>query len=459
MVRQFSATPFQLQSDLPLRVAVIRFAPQRAKLSLVFHHIAFDGWSYQLFLSELAMEMAGQTPPAPAFQIADIARQQGESPVEAAKLDYWQSRLAGVEPLNGLPPDMPRMGGAGYVPAALQTCLDQATTRALAAAAQQAEVTMFEYLQACFGAVIACWSGRDHAIIGTPVAGRSHPASDRMIGLFVNTLPIRINMPSGQAFSQILRQSAQQFRGDLAHQEVSFDAIIAGVITTRDPSYPPLVQIFLAVNEAEEDRLEMPGVRATAHLAPRSSVNFELELHVTLSAAGAELDWHFAQNLFDEATIRTLAESFDVLVRDTLGRPDCPVDRLALVSDNGLAALARRAASTPAPAFRDFCDRFAARVMAAPDRVACCDQDHHWTYADLDARSRRVAAALQGAGVRPGDLVGLAADRGREDIVGMRVGCLPPGTQLAVELEAGLFDLGAGKGGVDPVQLFGGLAA
>lgn len=420
VVRQQSAASFSLRTDLPLRVTLIRFAPGRSKLSLVFHHIAFDGWSYQLFLSELSMEMAGHIPPVPPFQIADIARQQDQAATDAAKLGYWQNRLSGAEPLNGLSPDRARSGGAEYTPASCTTRLDHILTRDLAAAAQQNGITVFEFLQASFGAVVARWTGRTHAIIGTPVAGRGHPAFDRMIGLFVNTLPVRIDIPPANSLSDFLILSAERFRADLVHQDVPFDAIVAAVIATRDPSYPPLVQIFFAMNEAEEDHLSIPGVKAVARLAPRTTVNFELELHVTLTPEGAELDWHFAENLFDQATIRLLAESYEAFLRDALARPDAPVGQLTVVSDSDLSRLEAWSGALVAPmASKDFSERFSDWARATPGRVACFDDSTQWSYAELDTRSRHVAAALQASGVHAGDLVGLAVDRNLSMILGI----------------------------------------
>lgn len=413
-----SAVPFDLSVDFPLRATLIAMGATRARLSLVFHHIAFDGWSYGLFLDELSAQMAGRDVALPPYQMADVARWQQNS--EDTGRDYWETRLSGVEMLNSLPADHPRRPNTAYQAQTLTTRIDTATLARMDDFAREQGMTRFSLMQAVLAVVLARWSGRDYAVLGTPVAGRGHPAFDAMIGLFANTLPLKTEVDSEQSFVNFARKADAALRDDLAHQYVPLDQIINTVSSHRDPAFPPLLQVLFAMGEPEADRLVIPGCMARPRLVDRNTVNFELEVHAQPDASGVELSFGYAANLFDSETIAGFADSYVTFLKASLASPDMAVGRIPITSDSMLVRLDQWniAACRVAP-YDSFPARFARQVADAPDAIACQTETQSWTYRALDDASGAVAAELVVAGVQQGDFIGLSVERGFDMVLGL----------------------------------------
>lgn len=420
LVRQHADQVFDLGVDLPLRIALIETDLNHAVLSLVFHHIAFDGWSYQLFLSALSAELSGTVVPKADYQMADIARWQNDILPSEPHRNYWQTRLANALPLNGLTPDRPRQPNQSYSAQSFTTQLDANLTSKLNDFAGAIDATPFALLQSSFGALIARLTGRNHAIVGTPVSGREHPAFENIIGLFVNTLPIKTDVPGAQSFRDFAKASSDAIKVDLSHQDLPLDVIISDTVASRDPSYPPLLQILFAMNDDASDHLTIPCVVATPQIVPRHSVNFEIEVHVTPVTDGYTLEWYFAENLFDVSTVTALAQSFRAFLTNAMARPDSLLERLN-ITDDAMDALVDdwNARSDDIAPFCDFTERFGRHVASNPTAIACFDDYTQWSYAALEQRSDTVAAALQAVGVKPGDFVGLSVERDLNMILGI----------------------------------------
>ncbi len=417
-VVELSGAAFDLATDFPLRVTLITCGDDHARLSLVFHHIAFDGWSYQLFLDALSAELAGQCTLPPPYQIADIARWQQSA--EDDKSAYWQERLEGVEMLNALPADRARNRGEGYRGRSLTAQISAQIVARMDAFAGAFEITRFSVMQAVLAAVVARWTGRDHAVIGTPVSGRGQPAFDGIIGLFVNTLPLRTDVDPNQKFESFVKQADAGLKADLANQDVPLDQIVNTVSAARDPAFPPLLQILFALGEPDEDKLVVPGCKARACIVDRKTVNFELEVHAQPEGDGITLRFGYAANLFDAETITAFAESYVTFLEAALETPEAPVGRLPIVSSwmTNLMAHWNDAEQQIAP-YDSFPARFARQVAATPDAIACRDTSRSWTYRELDNASGAIAADLIASGAMPGDFVGLSVQRGFAMVLGI----------------------------------------
>ncbi len=417
-VADLSAAPFDLAAELPLRATLITRGADRARLSLVFHHIAFDGWSYHLFLDELSAAMAGKDVAQPPYQIADIARWQHDK--DAIGSAYWQERLSGVEMLNALPADRPRRPNDPYHAQSMTARINAATLARLDDFSRQQGVTRFSLLHAVLAVVVARWSGRDHAVIGTPVSGRDKPAFDRIIGLFVNTLPVKTDIDPKLGFDRFVKQADAGLKNDLAHQDVPLDRIINTVSAQRDQAFPPLLQILFTLGEPEADRLTIPGCVARPHLVQRNTVNFELEVHAQPDAAGLTLDFGYAANLFDAETIAGFSDSYVTLLEAALQDPDTLVGCLPVASGDMMTRLNEwNAAARDIAPYDSFPTRFARQVAATPDAIACRNADQSWTYRTLDDASGAIAAELIAAGVGRGDFVGLSVGRDFTMVLGI----------------------------------------
>lgn len=423
LMAELAEQPFDLERGLPFRLICIHEPENVHTLLFVIHHIAFDGGSYPILYRELSALMAGEPLPPLPLQVVDLARWQADTPeagIAPSSLDYWYRQLKGVQPLNSLASDRPRLPNQSYRPASLAQPLGSETTAAAKQFARDNRVGLFACLQAAFSLLIARWSARDEAVTGTPVSGRHSEGIEGLIGLFINTLPLRIPYAQQLSFRDFAAQVQQAVQAMLTHQDVPLDRLVGDLVKDRDPGFPPLIQILFALDSGEADALRLPGARCEPLVVHRENVNFELELHISDTPDGLCCHWNYAANLFESTTISGLHESFTTLLEQALASPETPVSKLAICPASRLEAMAAWQ-PPPLPLGRDqtFLDRFRAQVENRPQAQAVVDGSHRWTYAELDQRSHAIARALAEKGAAPGALVGLAVSQSVDMVLGI----------------------------------------
>ena len=212
-IDSYSRPPFNLKNDALVRTMLVRLQPMEHRLVLVMHHIISDGWSTRLLLQECASlyEAFSQGKPSPLpelpIQYSDYARWQRKRLTGAVlekQLSYWRQRLRGsMSPLE-LPADRPRRGGEMSTGAYVAKVLPVELVQSLKSLGQRYNATLFMTLLAAFQILLYRLSGQDDIVLGTPIAGRTQLETEKLLGFFVNTLPIRIDMSGKPTFAHLL---------------------------------------------------------------------------------------------------------------------------------------------------------------------------------------------------------------------------------------------------------------
>ena len=431
--------PFDLARDLPLRATLVRLGAREHVLLLDMHHIASDGASIGALERELRALYTGLAAgaaidaielPALAVQYPDFAiwqrdRLHGE-PL-AALLHHWERELAGAPVLHRVPLDHPRPRELGVAGDLVHFALDAATTARLRELARAGGTTLFTALLAGFFALIARLGGQDDILVGVPVANRTRRQLEPLIGFFVNTLVVRADLSADPAFTALLAQVAATSERAFAHQDLPFEVLVDAIRPERDLAYNPLVQLAIVLQEEPLAGFAVPGVEFGPPEFEGLAARLDLEIH--LWPAGDALAGHciFRRDLFERARIEALAGQLTALLAAAALRPDTPVSQLDLVGADERARLlaAWNATHTEFPADRCTHELVAEHAARAPDRLAVVYDGHAdaLTYGELAARAHRLAHHLRdtagGAGIRPGDLVGIYLERSPDLIVAM----------------------------------------
>lgn len=364
------AAPFDVTTDLPIRTALWRLAAEEHVLALVAHHIAADGWSYGPLVADLttayAARAAGTPPrwdPLP-LQYADYTLWQhrrlgdrGDSRSLAARqLAQWMRALDGAPERPPLPTDRVRAPGAGRpgggAGATVDFALGARTAAALADLARQHDATPFMVGYSAFAVLLGHLAGATDVTVGTPVAGRGHPALDPLVGMFVNTLPLRLTMDPAARFTAVLSQAREVTLAALDNADVPFDHIVEAVNPPRDDTRHPLFDaVFSYENLPEPPPLRLGEASVDMLETPTGTTHFDLSLTLRAHSGSDGLagSFHFATDLYDPATVRGFAARFERLLAEILTRPDATVAQLW----DGLAAghgTPDRAAGETAPA-------------------------------------------------------------------------------------------------------------
>src|SRR5260221_5650295 len=366
--------PFDL-TQLPLaRWTLIRLSGREWILLHVEHHLIHDGWSFNVFLGELAALYrafaAGKPSPVSErrIQFADFAQRQRQwlrEGVAERQLDYWRRRLAGCPTLLELPRDRPRPALQRYRGSARRVELPAALCEALRLFSRREGVTLFMTLLSALQTLLHRYSGQDDFCIGSGVANRRWQETEGLIGMVLNTVALRAGLQGTPTFRELLARTRRTTLEAYDHQDVPFDSVVEALRPARDLSHNPIFQVMLGFHDAPLEPLDLPGVEVElVEALSNGSSKFDLNLTVIPRAEqllgrssagvaeGITLIWEYDSDLFDAATLDRMIGHFETLLEGIVTRPDRRIADLPLIGDaerRTLAAWATRGGVADAP--------------------------------------------------------------------------------------------------------------
>ncbi|WP_041195714.1 non-ribosomal peptide synthetase, partial [Burkholderia pseudomallei] len=425
-----ASAPFDLSRDLPVRVLLLQLEDEAHVVQVVMHHIASDGWSVGVFLQELSAlygafiaEQGDPLAPLP-LQYADYAAWQrrwlasGQLEKQGA---FWQTNLSGAPTLLELPTDRPRPPKQSHAGASVEVKLGAALSERVKRLSQRHGVTPYMTLLSSWAAVLGRLSGQEEVVIGSPVAGRNRTEVEPLIGFFVNTLALRLDLSSEPTVGELLKRTKAQVLSAQAHQDLPFDQVVERVKPPRSTAHPPLFQVMFVWQNAHEGSLQIPGLRLSTWGDPLTMAPFELTLAVREHQDDIACTLTYATSLFDRATVERYLghwlRQLDAMATDA----DPVVTGLPLLGEAERAQVLHGWNETGRAYARDAClhQLFEAQVSRTPEAAAVICGDETLSYTDLDARANRLAHYLRGQGVGPDTRVGLALGRGVEMMTGL----------------------------------------
>ncbi|TCO54853.1 amino acid adenylation domain-containing protein [Actinocrispum wychmicini] len=424
--------PVDLATDPPLRCSLIRLAEHDHLLPIVFHHIAVDDVSTDIFVRELvelyrafSQEAEAALAPLPV-QYADYGLWQrnwlqGER--SASLLEYWREQLRGVPPLE-LPTDTPRparRSGRGgihrfVIPAELADALKHL--------GRHVGATPFVVVQAAFVALLSRYSGQDDIAVGTPVSERNRPEVDGVIGPFFNVLVLRGNLSGDPRFAEFLGRTREVTLAALAHQDLPFERLVEDLQPDRDPSRTPLFQVLFQYDVTPDDTWRRLVPDLSVERVPRDAVKAKYDLSLIITdhgdgPLGAEIE--YSADLFTAATVGRLAGHFLNLVGAVVRDPEVRISEVELLGDVERREILTvgRGPVTTYPRDRCFHELFEDQVNRTPNATAVVFGEQRLTYRELNTRANQLAHELRSWGVGPETVVGICVEHRPEMLIGL----------------------------------------
>ena len=421
LAREFLSRPFDLAAGPPLRALLIRHPTDDPVVVLALHHIAGDGWSAPILMAELAALCDGrELPPASLVQYGDYARWQ-RTKDHSSDLAYWRTQLADAEPLD-LPTDRVRPAVQAYDAATVGLRVDPDTAARVRALASETGATPYMIVLAVYGLLLARLAGRPDIVIGSPVAGRTAPELEPLIGCFVNMLSLRIRTDRVRTFRELVAQVRETALDAYTHQELPFEDLVRDLDLPRDVSRSPLFQTIFAMQNYDSGD---PGVRGVGIEAP--ATRYDLELYLADDGAGFDGGFVYGTRLFATETVDRLARHLVLLLAVATSRPDADFESFTLLGDEDARLLAAwNDTSSPYPADATLHGLVAEQAARRPDAPAVSFEGSTLTYAELLERACAVRDALVRRGVGPGCVVGVRGERSL-DLVPRLLGVLQSG--------------------------------
>ncbi|WP_232538338.1 condensation domain-containing protein, partial [Mycobacterium intracellulare] len=439
---------FDLSHEIPLRAKLFRLAADDHVLVAVAHHIAADGWSLTPLVRDLGAAYVhrsrGQAPdwaPLPVQYVDYTLWQRARfgdlddsgSPI-AAQLRYWQDALAGMPERLELPTDRPYPPVADHRGARIDVAWPAELQQRVAQVARTHNATSFMVVQAALAVLLSKVSASSDVAVGFPIAGRSDPALDDVVGFFVNTLILRVDLSGDPSVAELVARVRQRSLAAYEHQDVPFEVLVDRLHPTRDLAHHPLVQVVLAwqnlpwQHDGPAAGLELGDVRVTP--LPVDTQVARMDLVFSLAErwdeeggpAGIGGMVEFRTDVFDADSVETLIERLRRVLAAMTADPDRPLssidlldaaerERLDDIGNRAVLTMPSMAALVSIPAL------FAAQVARAPGAAAITCGDRSFTYRHLYEATNRLAHLLVERGAGPGQRVAVAVPRSAEAIV------------------------------------------
>ncbi|HZO15352.1 MAG TPA: amino acid adenylation domain-containing protein, partial [Polyangiaceae bacterium] len=420
--------PFDLEKAPLLRVKLIRLADDDWVLALVMHHIISDGWSMNVLSREVleAYEAlrAGRSPSLPelTIQYVDYAwwqRRRLDPAEQERQLSYWQEHLRGAPQALDLPADFARPDMPSFAGETVWHRTAIGTGRRIHEVARRLGATPFMVMTAAFSVLMARLTGSDDIVVGTPAALRPTAETERLIGFFMNSLPLRVDLRGAQSFREVIDRVKRVCLEAYARQDVPFEQVLERVRPARDLTRTPLFQVFLNMLSFDE---VIPAADFDAEPVDVGAMSskFDLTLYMRSIPSGEmEIMAAYNRRLFLAERVRSLLEQLEALLEQGLAKLDQPLSATSL-----LTARARAVLPDPTTILDDrwmgsVHEVFGEQARRQPDALAVCDRDGAHRYGELDAASDTLAAELRAGGVGRGDSVAIVAHRSSELVVAL----------------------------------------
>lgn len=420
---------FDLAHSPPLRLHLIQ-EETGYRLFVALHHIVFDGWAlFQVFLPELATlyeaYSAGRPSPLPnlPIQYADYAIWQRSTLnpyVLHADLDYWKQQLADLPAALHLPADFRRPPTSKARSAYRSFALPAAFREGLGALSRQESASLFMAGLAAFACLLARYSGQYDVVVGTPATGRAYPELERLLGVCLNTLALRVSLSDDPSFRELLRRVRQTVLAAFEHSTLPFEEVVRAVQPERIWGKNPLFQVMFTL-EGTLPSLPTGWAIEQETAVIREGAVVDLRLGLEDRPEGLTGYVEYAADLFEEATILRLIGHFQTMLGAIIHDPDQRLSELPLLdeAEQHQLLVEWNATEVAYPQDQPVHRLFEAQAERAPASIALICEDQKLSYHELNQRANQLAQYLQKRGVGPEVRVGLCMDRSIEMVVSL----------------------------------------
>ena len=434
IVREEAAHVFQLDQSPLLRLKLLRFGSQKHVLIMTLHHIISDGWSEEILIRELFALYEAQSKGVSANLIelpvrytdyAQWQREQLQGDTLQTQLDYWQQQMAGAPSVLELPTDWVRPAEPNFEGRSHYFRIRPALTQKLQALGREAGTTLYMTLLSAFLTLLYRYSHQDDIVVGTPVGNRNDQELESVVGFFVNTLALRVNLGDTPSFSEVLRQVRQVTLDAYTHQDLPFEQLVDLLQPERSLSFNPLFQVMFAWQNEALEPLELPELTISQLPIKSTHVSFDLVLSIEESQAGLTGSWEYRVDLFTADTMQRFTAHFLNLLEAVVATPHKAIAQLPILSQAETHTLLTEWNKTALP--NDWSEvshlcmhqLFEQQVAQTPHHIAVSFAGQQLTYEALNQQANQLAHHLRALGVGPEKRVGICVERSIDMVVGV----------------------------------------
>ena len=431
LLRHEARKPFDLSQGPLIRAILLRLKDEEHILLVTMHHIVTDGWSMGIFNRELSAlyDSFHNEQPSPLAELpiqyldyADWQRRWFEGEVYRSQLAYWKKTFENLPAALELPTDHPRPNVQAYKAfrgAHHTVRLSKQLTKDLKLLCQKENVTLFMALLAAYQVLLHRYTGERDIVVGTPMAGRQMPETEELIGLFINTLALRMDVSGDLSFRELLERVKQVALEAYANQDLPFERLVKELQPERTLAHNPLFQVMFVLQSEEILPLQLSGLEAAHFRIDHVMANFDLTLDIVERDGQLVCLFETNADLFESDTIARLMDHFRILVEGAVANPERSISQLPLLSETERRQLLIEWNDThnEYPAHKCIQELFEQQAGERPEAVALVYEDRQMTYRELNSRANQLAHYLRRRAITPDTRVAICLERSAEMIV------------------------------------------
>jgi amino acid adenylation domain-containing protein len=428
LILQAGQQLFDIEHGPLLRVRLLRLSEHEHVVVQTEHHLVHDGWAEGVltrdllaFYSAFTHGRPAELPPLP-IQFADFAawqRKWMQGEVLESQLAFWKKTLAGALPLLNLPTDHPRPALQTFKGAEEELRLPLPLVESLRDLSRCEGATLFMTACAAFLALLHRYSQQEDIVLGTVIANRSHQQTEGLLGMILNTLPLRTSMEGDPSFRMLLARVRQACLATYENQDVPFEKLVDAVRPERNLSYSPIFQVMFAFHDAPRPDMNLPGLRLQSIDAHNRSAKFDMLVISSTSAEGMTSLFEYNTDLFEAATIRRFVSQYSHLLGTLRESMDQRLSELRYMPQQELDCVIHEFNQTRSSFPQHLClhQMFEAQAARTPEAMALETAATKLTYDALNRCANQLARQLQEKGIGHEERVAIYSGRSAEMII------------------------------------------
>ena len=333
--------------------------------------------------------------------------------------EYWLEQFDDQVPILELPTDYSRPTSRTFAGNSIGLRLEEEITHNLINISRKTDSTIYMVILSALNILLAKYSGQEDIVIGSPIAGRSHPELERIVGIFVNTLAMRNYPERDKSYREFLLDVRQTALEAYQHQDYQFERLVDQLELRRDLSRNPLFDVMLSMHNPDREQLEIEGLKISPYRHDKKLSKFDLTFWAQEGEEEINFEIEYSTELFKEETIKRLASHLKNIFAQIA------VDPLVKIEKIGLLTRAEREdilygwnqTSREYPREKTVYQLFEEQVKLKPDQIAISGSEQELTYRQLNNGANQIAQLIRRKGIGPDELVGLMVENSIEAMV------------------------------------------
>ncbi len=417
--------PFELETELPIRIGLIKINENKYILMVDIHHIAIDGLSMGIFWQEFQALYRGDELPPLKLQYKDYAaweQKRCQSDVMELQGEYWRSVFEEEIPLLDMPTDYERPAIQSYEGDRVWIDLDAVKTDGLSLLCKETGTTMYMMLLSVLNVLLSKYTGQEDIIIGSPISGRVHQDVEHMLGMFVNTSVMRNKPEREKTFVEFLEEVKENALKAYKNQEYPFERLVEDVVSKRDMGHNPIFDVMFTMINRDELREEdsTNTLELRRYQKKHNTAKFDLTFSAVENKAGLSFGLEYCTKLYRKETAERLLTHLVCIIEIIQENRDIKLKDIDILTDAERHEILNVFNDTGVEyPNKTIVELFEEQVEKTPDEVAVIFEGRQLTYRELNKKANSLAHLLVSKGVVRNNIVGIMTERSFEMITGI----------------------------------------